>query len=46
MTSEILNHTDHCLNEKIKKLIGLMKNELVGEIVKEFIGLRAKIYTV
>ena len=25
---KILNQTDHCLKEKIKKVIGLIKNEL------------------
>ena len=34
---------DHCLKEKIKKVIGLMKDELDGQIIQEFVGLRAKI---
>ena len=28
---KILNQTDHCLKEKIKKIIGLIKNELGGQ---------------
>ena len=30
---------------KNKKVIGLMKNELGGQVTKEFDGLRAKIYS-
>ena len=33
---------DHCVKEKIKKVIGLMKNELGGKIMAKFVGLRAK----
>ena len=33
------------LLEKNEKVIGLMKDELEGQIVKEFVGLRAKTYS-
>ena len=33
---------DYCLKEKIKKVIGLMKDELGGQIMEEFVGLRRK----
>ena len=41
LTLQILNQKDHYLKEKIKKVIGLMKNDLSGQIMKEFVGLRA-----
>ena len=37
---QIFNQTDHC--PKKKKEIGLMKDELGGQIMKEFVGVRAK----
>ena len=42
MTLQILKETDHCLN---KKVIGLMKDELGGQIMKKFVELRAKTYS-
>ena len=45
LTLQILNQTNHCLKEKIKKGTALMKDELGGQIMKEFVGLRAKAYS-
>ena len=35
LTPKILNQTDHYLKEKIKKVIGLMKDELGWQVMKE-----------
>ena len=34
----------HYPSEKIKKVIGLMKDQLGGNIMTKFVALRAKIY--
>ena len=44
LTLQILKWTDSCLKEKIKKVFGLMKDELGGQIMKEF-GFRAKAHS-
>ena len=45
MTLQILNSTQHFLKEKLGKVMGLIKGELGGQIMKEFVGLRAKLYS-
>ena len=38
-------YIDRFLNEKIKKVIGLIKDELGGKPMTKFAGLRAKAYS-
>ena len=32
-------------NDENKNIVGKMKDELIGEIIEEFVGLRAKMYS-
>ena len=41
---EIMKSIDNCLQKKIKKVIGLMNDELGGKIMTEFVALKSKIY--
>ena len=43
LTLQIMKYADHY--PKGKKVIGLMKVELGGQIRKKFVGLRAKTYS-
>ena len=40
----IMNYVDYCLKKKIKKVIGLVKDQLSRKVTKKFVGLRAKGY--
>ena len=40
-----INCIPHYIKEKDKKVIGLLKDELSGEIMKELAGLRVKTYS-
>ena len=42
---QIKNQIDHCLKNRIKKVIGLINDELGGKIVIKLIGLRTKTYS-
>ena len=41
----IMIQKDQCLNEKTKKVTGLMKDESGGKIMKEFAVFRPQIYS-
>ena len=45
LTLSIFNQIDYYLKEKNKKLIRLMKDQLDGQIIKEFVTLRARRYS-
>ena len=42
LTFQTLNWIDHYLKEKMKIVIGLMKDELGRQIMKDFVVLRGK----
>ena len=42
---QIMKSIDHCLHERTKKVIGLMKDELGWMIMTEFEALRPKIFS-
>ena len=42
---QIMMLIDHCLQEKNEKVIGLMKNELRGKVMIEFVAIRSKTYS-
>ena len=42
---QIMKSIDHYLQEKIKNVIRLMKDELGGKIMTEFVALRPKAYS-
>ena len=45
LTPRVMNQKNCCQKEKIKKEIDLMKAELCGKIMKEFVELRTKTYS-
>ena len=45
MIHQTVKSIDHYVKERIKKVIGLMKDELGGKIMIEFVALRPKTYS-
>ena len=45
LTLQVLNYTKTLPKGKHKNVVGLMKYDLGGQIMKEFAGLRAKTYS-
>ena len=45
LTLQISKQTDRYLKKKSKKAIGLVRNGLGVQSIKEFVGLRAKTYS-
>ena len=45
MIHQIIRLIDHCLQEKNRKVIGLMKDQLSGKTMTEFVALRSKTYS-
>lgn len=42
---QIINFEDHCLKERKKKVIALIKDELGGKVVTTFVGLRPNMHS-
>ena len=45
LTLKIMKQKNHFLKEKKEKVTGLMKDDLGRQIMKQFVGLRAKTYS-